>query len=35
MSKKDQSADIYGRSYGTLKYAGMISRLKLYRLWGG
>lgn len=25
-SKKDQSADIYGRSYGTLRYAGMISR---------
>ena len=25
-SKKEQSADIYGRSYGTLRYAGMISR---------
>ncbi|MBR3277814.1 MAG: hypothetical protein IKG01_02740 [Lachnospiraceae bacterium] len=24
--KKDQSADIYGRSYGTLRYANMISR---------
>lgn len=24
--KKDQSEDIYGRSYGTLRYAGMISR---------
>ncbi len=24
--KKEQSADIYGRSYGTLRYAGMISR---------
>ena len=26
MSKKEQFADIYGRSYGTLRYAGMISR---------
>ena len=25
-NQKDQSEDIYGRSYGTLKYAGMISR---------
>ena len=25
-NKKEQSADIYGRSYGTLRYAGMISR---------
>ena len=25
-SKKEQSVDIYGRSYGTLRYAGMISR---------
>ena len=25
-SKKDQSEDIYGRSYGTLRYAHMISR---------
>ena len=25
-SKKEQSADIYGRSYGTLRYANIISR---------
>ena len=25
-NKKDQTADIYGRSYGTLRYANMISR---------
>lgn len=39
-SKKEQFADIYGRSYGTLRYAGMLSRseamqalswLRLYR----
>ena len=25
-NKKDQTADIYGRSYGTLRYANIISR---------
>lgn len=33
-SKKEQSADIYGRSYGTLRYAGMISRIEALQALG-
>ena len=33
-SKKEQSADIYGRSYGTLRYANMISRMEALQALG-